>query len=88
MKVSYSGILVTMVWVCVALIALGGWGAQAAASGQRSIMARAKQPRATRGFKNTEMMTARGFGKRGLHNSLLQGTPANNHITFYVQSNP
>ncbi|XP_063535839.1 allatotropin-like isoform X1 [Cydia strobilella] len=28
-------------------------------------IARAKQQRPTRGFKNLEMMTARGFGKRG-----------------------
>nr|QMS54681.1 allatotropin [Grapholita molesta] len=28
-------------------------------------VARAKQQRPTRGFKNLEMMTARGFGKRG-----------------------
>lgn len=44
--------------------ALSLWFALAA--GARSSLSRTKQPRATRGFKNTEMMTARGFGKRGL----------------------
>lgn len=44
--------------------ALSLWFALAA--GARASLSRTKQPRATRGFKNTEMMTARGFGKRGL----------------------
>lgn len=50
----------------------------ALAAGARSLP-RTKQPRATRGFKNTEMMTARGFGKRGL--TLHGQEPINGKIT-------
>ncbi|KAL0871745.1 hypothetical protein ABMA27_004248 [Loxostege sticticalis] len=52
MNISVHLAVVAAVWLCLA-------------EGAPDVrVARAKQQRPTRGFKNVEMMTARGFGKR------------------------